>query len=199
MLTRELITSGAYLNQFSRLPDELIWTPERLAHSLHQTIVRRPQGAIWLFAYGSLIWNPLLRISETRLATLHGWHRSFCLRAIAGRGSTVTLGRMLSLEAQGKTRGVALLLDAATLDEELQVLWSREMLTGAYLPIWVRVRLEDVREIWAIVFVSNSDHPLYEADARVQTVAPLISAASGPLGSNAGYVFLLDRAFRSFR
>jgi cation transport protein ChaC len=101
---------------------------------------------------------------------------------------------MLSLEAQGKTRGVALLLDPATLDEELQVLWSREMLTGAYVPIWARVRLEGDQEIWAIVFVSNSDHPLYEADARVQTVAPLISAASGPLGSNASYVFLLDRA-----
>ena len=194
MLTRDSISSGAYFNQFSQLPADLLWSPERIARSLHHTIVRRRQGAVWLFAYGSLIWNPLLRVSEKRRATLPGWHRSFCLRAVAGRGSIAAPGRMLSLEADGETSGVALLLDAATLDEELRILWSREMLTGAYVPTWARVQLEDGRETWAIVFVSNSDHPLYEPDARVSTVAPLIGAASGPLGSNADYVFLLDRA-----
>ncbi|MNE93231.1 ChaC-like protein [compost metagenome] len=36
-------------------------------------------------------------------------------------------------------------------------------------------------------------HPLYESDTRTQVIAPLIAAASGPLGTNAQYLFSLDQ------
>jgi cation transport protein ChaC len=58
---------------------------------------RPRENDVWIFAYGSLIWNPLVNFAEIRLATLHGLHRSFCLRTIAGRGTAKTPGRMLSL------------------------------------------------------------------------------------------------------
>lgn len=36
-------------------------------------------------------------------------------------------------------------------------------------------------------------HPEYESDTRAQVIAPLIAAASGPLGTNAQYLFSLEQ------
>ena len=36
-------------------------------------------------------------------------------------------------------------------------------------------------------------HPLFESDTRAQVIAPLIAAASGPLGTNAQYLFSLEQ------
>ncbi|MFP3656240.1 gamma-glutamylcyclotransferase, partial [Burkholderia sp. SIMBA_052] len=33
---------------------------------------------IWLFAYGSLLWNRPFEVEEQVAAVLHGWHRAFC-------------------------------------------------------------------------------------------------------------------------
>ena len=33
---------------------------------------------IWVFGYGSLIWNPAFDYDEMRTGTLHGYHRQFC-------------------------------------------------------------------------------------------------------------------------
>src|SRR5215831_20860121 len=42
---------------------------------------------LWIFAYGSLMWDPALHIVEIRRGFLAGFHRRFCLRAEIGRGS----------------------------------------------------------------------------------------------------------------
>jgi cation transport protein ChaC len=50
-----------------------------------------PDASFWVFAYGSLIWNPDFDHEERRLAVTHGWRRSFCLgwahRSVATRSS----------------------------------------------------------------------------------------------------------------
>ncbi|KAA0997638.1 gamma-glutamylcyclotransferase [Paraburkholderia panacisoli] len=197
MLTRESISTGRYLEWFRDVPREMLWTRDRIEESLRATMRLRPDTAdVWLFAYGSLIWNPLLYVSDSIPAELHGWHRSFCLRLIAGRGSAMTPGRMLSLEPGGKTAGLALRLHAADLEEELRLLWRREMLTGAYVPTWVQLKLHDERHVWAIAFVADPAHRLYEADASVGSVARLVAHASGPLGTNVDYVFRLEHALQ---
>ena len=38
-----------------------------------------PSEDIWLFAYGSLLWNPTIAYEEIRLGHLFGFHRRFCL------------------------------------------------------------------------------------------------------------------------
>jgi glutathione-specific gamma-glutamylcyclotransferase len=117
MITRKSIQSGIYLQSFASCPGEVLWTQEKIDVSLSETLQSRPaDGEIWLFGYGSLIWNPLFEYDAREVATLHGWHRSFCLRAIAGRGSPDAPGRMLSLEPGGFTRGVALRLPEVGLD-----------------------------------------------------------------------------------
>lgn len=68
--------------------------------------------------------------------TLVGWHRAFCLRLTAGRGTAHQPGRMLALKEGGRTTGVAYRLPEETLEQELTLLWKREMITGCYLPTW---------------------------------------------------------------
>ena len=67
------------------------------------------------------------------------------------------------------------------------------MITGCYMPSWCKLELDDGRTVNALVFIMDPRHALYEADTRTQVIAPLIAAASGPLGTNAEYVFSLDQ------
>ncbi len=67
---------------------EHAWDDERLSASLQETLRQRPAGAgWWVFAYGSLLWNPLFPVAEMRVATLRGWHRRFRLWSLASRGT----------------------------------------------------------------------------------------------------------------
>ena len=67
------------------------------------------------------------------------------------------------------------------------------MITGCYLPTWCQLNLDDGRTVNALVFIMDPRHPEYESDTRAQVIAPLIAAASGPLGSNAQYLFSLEQ------
>jgi cation transport protein ChaC len=84
------------------------------------------------------------------------------------------------------------------LEEELRLVWIREMPTGAYSPTWVRLKLQNDEEAWAIVFVAVPTHPFYESDASVDTVGPIISVAAGPLGTNAEYLFKLEQTLAKY-
>lgn len=192
MLTKQLITSGAYLESFGDVPKDILWTLERIEQSMHGTLSQRPgRGDFWIFAYGSLIWNPLLNFAGQMGATLHGWHRSFCLRMIAGRATQDAPGRMLALRPGGSTQGIAYRLTEEVAREELILLWVREMPTGAYRPVWTTVALEDGTHVTALVFIAEPDHPLFEADATVASIASYIARAAGPMGTNADYVHKL--------
>ena len=60
--------------------------------------------AMWVFGYGSLLWNPEFPVAETRLARLAGWHRSFCMRSIHHRGTVEAPGLVLALDADPAAR-----------------------------------------------------------------------------------------------
>jgi cation transport protein ChaC len=199
MLEKEFILSGAYVKAFSDLPVDMLLDQRALDASLAKTLESRPaDDELWIFGYGSLIWNPLLEYDAREIATLNGWHRSFCLRTVTARGSAQMPGRMLSLEPGGVARGVALRLPAEKLDEELHVLWRREMVTGAYTPTWADVELANGERIFALTFVANPAHRHHEPDTRVAHIAPSMARASGLIGTNADYVFKLQAALLDY-
>lgn len=183
---------------FKDLPGIEWWSAERIEASMHETLARRPGAEpVWLFAYGSLIWNPQFHFVESVPALLEGWRRSFCMRLVAGRGSFEQPGRMLSLAMGGQAKGLALQLDEDTLEQELRMVWLREMVGGSYRPDWAELLLEDGRRVSAIVFTAKPDCPLHENDDGIDTITPLIAAAHGVLGSNQDYVLQLDEALRA--
>lgn len=197
MLTRDFLLNADCKTAFGAIEESLLWSPEQRAASLAATLACRPDNEpVWIFGYGSLMWNPALEYVECAPGTLVGWHRAFCLRLTAGRGTACQPGRMLALKEGGRTTGVAYRLPEAQLEAELTLLWKREMITGCYLPSWCRLELDDGRAINALVFIMDPRHPLYEPDTRARTIAPLIATASGPLGTNAQYLFSLEQELK---
>ena len=78
---------------------------------------------VWIFAYGSLLWDAELCDAATEPALLYGYHRSFCLLSYDYRGTAANPGLTLGLDRGGSCRGAALRLRSAALDR----IWHREM------------------------------------------------------------------------
>jgi cation transport protein ChaC len=161
---------------------------EQLAVSLQQTLRARPAGAgWWIFAYGSLLWNPLFPVAEMRVARLRGWHRRFCLWSLATRGTPEAPGLVLGLEPGGSCRGVALRLPAPLALDELHLLWRREMVVGSYRPKWIRLDAEG-REIVALTFVVKRDHVQYAGKLSPEREVEVLARAAGVFGSSLDYL-----------
>ncbi len=157
-----------------------------------------PAGAgAWVFAYGSLIWNPAMRFLERRFARLHGWHRSFCLSTKAGRGSPELPGLVLGLDRGGACAGAAFLLAEDGLETELTLLWKREMLSGSYTPRWLRVRDGAGKPFGhAIAFTINRHAAQYAGKLDDDELVHRLSQAKGALGSSADYLFQTREGLR---
>ena len=201
ILTRERLLDGS-LRQVLPMPAHLVWSDAQLARSLSETLTCQPGRAdgdrpIWVFAYGSLIWNPLIATDAQCNATLAGWRRSFCMCTVAGRGRPEQPGRMLSLQPGGVTQGVALRVPPDQAAHELTLLWRREMGMGSYRPTWVELALEDGGAVQAIAFVANPTPPSHEPDDSVATVARRIAVACGAFGPNVDYLTALHAALQA--
>jgi len=147
---------------------------------------------IWVFAYGSLIWNPDFEPARARHAIVQDYHRSFCFWTMVARGTRERPGLGLALEAKAGAacRGVALQVDPATQDADLEKLWAREMFSGVYRPTWVRLTPTDGDDdpITAITFVADPGHPQYCPPLTVGQKAEIIAGASGQFGPCVDYL-----------
>ena len=191
LLSRAFIQAGGVDALLAKdAPDLLCWSEAELAASLRGVMEARPAGEIWLFGYGSLIWNPTIHAAERRVARIDGWHRAFCLSTSAGRGSRDNPGLVLGLEPGGSCVGVALRIDAAEAVAELTLLWRREMLTGAYLPYWVELFDEKGDRFGAgLAFTVNPAGAHYAGGLPRAEVVRRLATAAGALGSAADYLF----------
>ena len=166
-------------------------TDEELAVSLAETLKSKPAGSDWwVFAYGSLLWNPLFPFEDARRATLSGRRRRFCLWSLASRGTTNQPGLVLGLDRGGSCHGVVYRLPARSAKAELALLWRREMVLGAYLPLWVKVRC-DGKPLVALAFVVDRAHRQYTGNLTLGEQAEVLATAAGAFGSSADY---LERA-----
>jgi cation transport protein ChaC len=160
----------------------------QLSESLTATLGAKPKGAgWWVFAYGSLLWNPLFPFAESRPATVRGLHRRFCLYSMASRGTRESPGLVLALDRGGACTGVVYRLPSPVAIDELHLLWRREMVTGSYRPKWVGVQAGDRRMI-ALAFTIRHDHPQYAGKLDMETEAQIIANASGAFGSSLDYL-----------
>ena len=146
-----------------------------------------PQQDVWLFGYGSLMWNPAMHYAETRVGVVRGWHRSYCLWAHMGRGTPEAPGLMLALDRGGSSAGMLFRFPAATARAEVLLPWQREMFTGAYAARWVRVDTE-TGPVRAISFVADRAHERYAGRLDEATIAAHLAVARGSLGTCIEYL-----------
>ncbi|MEO8344997.1 MAG: gamma-glutamylcyclotransferase [Betaproteobacteria bacterium] len=189
-LCRDDLASGRMRSLYIAAAGNPKWvlTDEQLSESLATVIAARPKGARWwVFAYGSLLWNPLFPFADAQPAILRGLHRRFCLYSMASRGTPEQPGLVLGLDRGGACTGVAYRLPAKLALEELHLLWRREMVLGAYRPRWVRVR-SGKREMHALAFVVRHAHPQYTGKLPLDTQAAVIARSKGAFGSSLDYL-----------
>lgn len=191
-ITRETLRDGSVRElqrRHAELHPDTHWRSEAQMAALLEDMLRQLKldEDVWVFGYGSLIWNPAFEFTEKRCALLHGWHRRFCLKMYMGRGTPEQPGLMLALDRGGACRGVAFRIAAAHVREELGLLWQREMYGGAYNARWVNLQTKEGR-VRAVTFVINHAHPRYTRELTVQQTAALIAIASGDLGTCREYL-----------
>jgi cation transport protein ChaC len=192
-LTRELLLGNGLAEMIARCtPHIRVLTDAERHASLHAVLAeRREHGdGIWLFAYGSLIWNPTIRVGERKVATALGWHRAFCLSTSAGRGTPDNPGLLLGLRHGGTCTGAVLRVAEEDIAHELDVLWRREMVTGGYVPLWLDVVDEGGAPLGhAIGFTIDPDGPGYCDGLSEDETILRLATARGELGTSAEYLF----------
>jgi cation transport protein ChaC len=191
-ITRENLMNGsirALQNSQAEAFKELGHRSEtQMAELLDQTLAGHDMAEdLWVFGYGSLIWNPAFHYVEKRPVLLQGWHRRFCLKMYLGRGTPETPGIMLALDRGGACKGVAFRIAADKIREELNLLWQREMYGGAYLARWVNL-CDGKERLRGVTFVINREHPRYLKELSVEQTAALISTGCGALGTCQEYL-----------
>jgi glutathione-specific gamma-glutamylcyclotransferase len=200
-LTRKALQDGFVHEMIARSGVALRLLSEDERHaSLRATLDVQPMpGDIWLFAYGSLIWNPAFHYMERRSVRVSGWHRQFCLSTPVGRGTPENPGLVLGLDRGGSCQGVAFRIACAEAEAELELIWRREMVTGAYVPRWVRLHGPDVPDsTFAIAFTINRNAANYVRPVSEADTARIIGTAAGVLGSCRDYLFDTIQGLEAF-
>ncbi|QYK42957.1 MAG: gamma-glutamylcyclotransferase [Paracoccaceae bacterium] len=147
------------------------------------------QDALWVFGYGSLIWDPGFPVAERRLARLDGWRRGFCMRSIHHRGSVEAPGLVLALDRESGAfcDGLALRVAPGAEAATLAALRERELISSAYLEEWLPVEAEG--RLTALAYVIDPGHGQYCGGLAMEEQARIIATARGGRGANCDYLY----------
>jgi glutathione-specific gamma-glutamylcyclotransferase len=155
----------------------------QLSDSLTATLAAKPKGAgWWVFAYGSLLWNPLFPFVEARPAIVRRLHRRFCLYSMASRGTRDAPGLVLGLDRGGACRGMAFRIARADVEEAMHYLWDREMNGGVYRFRSLTAALEGGGTAQVRAFVVDRGHKNYAGRLSIDETARLILQGIGAKG-----------------
>lgn len=158
----------------------------------HAVLSGRWEQDLWVFAYGSLIWDPAVAVEEYRPGTLDGWRRQFCMRLEGGRATRERPGLMAALDKGGHCEGVVFRIPATLVDQETDYMWRREMFAGAYRPVFQEIATPQ-GSVEALVFVIEQDNRRYAPGIPKDEAAKIIAAAEGDFGPNFDYLDSLVR------
>jgi cation transport protein ChaC len=146
-----------------------------------------PRGDLWIFGYGSLMWDPCFPYRDWAPARIHGYHRELCIWSSRWRGTPERPGLVLGLDRGGSCRGIAFRVAAADVTASLEALWDREMRRGVYHPRLLCARMpRGVARV--LTFVANVRHPGYAGTLPTGRIAELVANCHGDRGPNIEYL-----------
>jgi glutathione-specific gamma-glutamylcyclotransferase len=149
-----------------------------------------PDEDLWVFAYGSLMWQPGFDHLERAPARLIGLHRALCVYSFVHRGTPEKPGLVLGLDRGGACRGIAYRVARAARSQTIAYLRAREQVTKVYLEVWRDVLLasEPERRVRALVYVVDRGHPQYAGRLDLEQQLRHVRQGHGNSGANRDYV-----------
>lgn len=146
-----------------------------------------PDEEVWLFAFGSLIWNKRFIFDEERTGVVRGWHRDFCLGPDTRfRGNPDAPGYMLSLDRGGQCKGMVYRLPHEGLAANIEGLLRKE---PPFPPRWLTV-FTPQGAVRAFSFTHPGRGLRYSGHLSEDEIADALARAVGMVGSMAQYVYL---------
>jgi cation transport protein ChaC len=195
-LTQDLVARAAgRVEDAGPSPGTVYMTDEDYETAIRDVLAPASSGDIWLYGYGSLLWKPEFEFTESRIATVRGWHRAFCYRVKRFRGTPDKPGLMLALDRGGGCKGMVFKLPAHQIRESLNALFRRELVIkpSINLPRWMTAETDE-GFIRALGFVVNRQSPFYSGKLPLDEAASILATAAGHWGSCAEY--LRETVFR---
>lgn len=170
-------------------PNRKPMTDEDYAAAIASMLHVAGEGDVWVFGYGSLLWNPGFEYEERRPARLRGWHRAFCMQLFRFRGSPEQPGLMLALDHGGSCLGEVFRIARDKAPAELDKLTRREIPYRRFAQAWrwVDVDIKGERRK-ALTFYAGMRRDLLYARFPIHTQAHMLARAAGFAGSGAAYL-----------
>ncbi|MEL6840670.1 MAG: gamma-glutamylcyclotransferase [Pseudomonadota bacterium] len=146
--------------------------------------------SLWVFGYGSLLWDPGFTPARRVKARLHDYHRSFCMLSVHHRGSEADPGLVLALDKDpgGQCTGVAFQVAENEENTVLAMLRERELISSAYYEDTVDLVADNGEQIAALAYIINRDHRQY-CQFDLEKQAQMIAHAVGGRGPNTEYLY----------
>lgn len=143
---------------------------------------------LWVFAYGSLMWDPGFRFAEVRHGQAPGYARHFCLKDTFGaRGTPERPGLMAALDRGAVCGGLVFRIAPEAAVAEFDVLWRREMIADGYLPVVIGVDTAQ-GPVRAVSFLADPASALMVRDLTRAEQVRFLATGRGFLGSSRDYI-----------
>lgn len=148
------------------------------------------RATLWVFGYGSLMWNPGFAFSNQSIARLNGYHRALCIQSTHYRGTPERPGLVFGLDRGGVCDGVAFEIPAGDARAVLAALRQRELIYGVYREARVPITLHtpEPRTVDAVTYIAERAHPNFAGPSHAVRQAHVIRGARGIAGTNLAYV-----------
>lgn len=157
------------------------------ARAAHPSKPAAPGGDLWIFGYGSLMWDPGFPYVQWAPALIYGYHRALCIASHRWRGTPARPGLVLGLDRGGACRGIAFRVTHGDVEAALEALWAREMRRRVYRARFVRTRLPD-RTVLALAFIADRGHAGYAGKLSIRETAERVATCCGARGANLEYL-----------
>lgn len=141
---------------------------------------------LWVFGYGSLIWNPEFDYVESRPAQVHGWHRALKMWSRVNRGTPELPGLVFAMLPGGCCRGVVFRIPREDGRAVLDRLWDREMMTGVYDPRWLPCKTDE-GVVSALAFTLSRRSPNFTGQLTDDAYRRIFAEARGRYGTTLEY------------
>jgi glutathione-specific gamma-glutamylcyclotransferase len=145
-------------------------------------------GDMWVFGYGSLMWNPGFPFAERQPAVAHGVHRRLCVYSTRYRGTPEKPGLVVGLLYGGCCHGLAFRVLASHVPATRAYLTQREQVSKIYHEVFRPVRLRDGRTIPALCYVVDQQHRQYAGRLSREEQLRMVEHSSGSTGPNRDYI-----------